>query len=194
MRIIVAFFAMSLAAKAMGQDSTSMEPKVRYYFSFTSGMMTGDKARSITYTATTAHGVTVGHNLRIAGGIGIDSYTEWQTMPVFAQVSYDVLQRKNTLFVQVSYGWSHAWMQRSESYYNVTETGGRIFSAMLGYRLAEGNVRIYVAAGYKAQLTSARYESPVDPASSVPFYFYRYSEKVDYMLERMVLTIGVGWR
>ncbi len=177
------------------QDSTKFVPKIRYYFNFTSGMMTGEKARSVTYTATTSHGVTVGPHLRIAGGIGIDTYEQWQAMPLFAQVSYDIIQTKNPIYIQTSYGWSHAWMQRDgTSFYKTTEAGGRMFSAMLGYRLAERNVRIYVAAGYKVQLASVRYDTPVDPTSSVPYPFYGYSQKVHYTLERLVLTIGVGWR
>lgn len=193
MRIIF-FLLLVISVEAFGQDSTTVQRKIGYYFNFTSGMMTGEKARSITYSGATTHGITIGPHLRIGAGIGIDSYEQWQAMPLFAQVSYDVLQHKNPLFIQTSYGWSHAWMQRSPSYYNTTEMGGRMFSAMLGYRLAEGNLSMYVAAGYKVQLTSVRYDTPVDPASSLPYSYYRYSEKVDYTLERLVLTIGVGWR
>jgi hypothetical protein len=191
---ITFFLLFAISLQALGQDSTSAPPRIRYYFNFTSGMMAGEKARSITYSGTTTHGITIGPHLRIGAGIGIDSYDQWQAMPLYAQVSYDVLQRKNPLFIQTSYGWSHAWMQRNPSYYNITEMGGRMFSAMLGYRIAEGNLRVYVAAGYKVQLTSVRYDTPVDPTTSVPYPYYGYREKVDFTLERLLLTIGVGWR
>jgi hypothetical protein len=188
----ILFLILSSSVMCVAQDSTTVEPRVHYYFNFMNGLMAGEKLREVTYTASTAHGITLGRYVRIAMGVGFDTYRDWQAVPVFGQVSYDFLRNDVPLFVQASYGWSHAWMQReSPGYSSWKGRGGAVSSAMIGYRLSQKRLKIYVGAGYKIQHMSSEFGLPAQgPDGS----FYPYTQRTDYKFERVFFTIGAGWR
>lgn len=180
-----------ISSEAFTQETQSQKGKIYYFFAINSGMLAGDKAKSITYTANTVHGVTLGDRLRVGAGAGLDTYQGWQTIPLFGQVTYDLIGTKNVVFVQLNYGWAHAWMQKQQWSPPTTEHGGRMFNSMIGYRISTGNVRLYAAAGYKFQSVSSWYDFSNDQPGR---YFYGRTEKTELNFERVMITIGVGWK
>lgn len=139
---------------------------VVYYFDISIGTVVGcadcPKRPEFTFATSTTHGVTLGRKARAGLGAGFDTYVGWQTMPLFASLSYDLLGTRNThaVFVQLQYGWALAW-------YNVPEfgpppadtNGGAVFATMLGYRVRYHNLHIAFSAGFRQQTTSITYES-----------------------------------
>ena len=124
-------------------------------------------------------------------GIGFDSYAQWQALPVFGNVHFDVLGTKNVTFIQVNYGWAHAWKQKTEGTPPTSARGGQIFNPMVGCRLAAGNLELYLAAGYKFQSTTTQYDYLFD--SSFQNY-YGSTRRIEQNLRHIVFTLGVGWR
>ncbi len=151
--------------------------------------------KSITFSANTVHGITIGKRLRVGAGIGIDSYRDVQTMPLFGQVSFDLIQFENgnSVFLQANYGWSHAWPQVQDGYVSNPTSGGKTHGLILGYRFAVGEMNISLGAGYKYQETRSSYQSPfvIDWASSI---YSPYSQVIDHNYERFTVMVGVGWR
>jgi hypothetical protein len=62
------------ALTASSQDSLTVSQKFKYFFTINTGFLGGERMKSLTFSANTVHGVTVGNRLRIGTGIGIDSY------------------------------------------------------------------------------------------------------------------------
>ncbi len=196
--ILLAVSLIAGSAQAQRKDSISKLQKPHYFFSFSNGMLIGKDARSITYTLNTVHGISF-RRLKIGVGIGLDTYTSLQTLPLFGQVTYDILDfkgSKNSIYVQGSYGWSHAWRTGQESgFYSLSDSGGKMITAMLGYRLDAGKVNLYFGAGYKFQSTASRYDyfpvySQPDDLRFAPSGGY--SQKTVGEFERLVITLGVG--
>ena len=66
-----------------------------------------------------------------------------------------------------------------------------MFNSMIGYRISTGNIRLYAAAGYKFQSVRSRYDFSNDQSGR---YFYGLTEKTELNFERVMITIGVGWK
>lgn len=177
------------ATSLSAQEATPVQKKIQYFFSVNSGLLAGEKrASAITYTASTVHGITIGKRLRAGAGFGFDSYSNWQALPLFGQASYDVLGKKNAVFIEFSYGWSHAWMQKEQWAPATTDQGGRMVNSMIGYRIASGTLRVSVTAGYKYQHVMSDYSYQYD------FFPTSYGYRAEENFQRLVLTVGLGWR
>lgn len=186
------FLLASLAVNA--QDSAGVR-KPHYFLTYTSGMMLGREqldATTVGFTTSLVQGVVLGR-FRAGAGIGYDSYTKWHTMPVYGQVSYDILGKGNALYLQVGYGYAWAW-RKPELYEPSAYSyeGGRSFTAALGYRVAVSEVRLHFTLGYKFQ-----------SATTVSTYYpYQYladagfaptsSTSIREDLNRVVFSIGIG--
>ena len=189
-RLVLIALLVLMTRAAFAQDSIPQKKNVHYFFTVNSGMLAGEtRMASITYTLNTVHGVAFG-KFRAGLGLGLDSYTDRQTLPMFAQVSYDILGKKNPIFIQAGYGWSHAWVIKPDWVSNMNAGGGKMFNAMIGYRINAGDLNISVAAGYKYQ------ETTVDNQNYYYYDFFRYgySDKIDTIYERLVFTLGIGWK
>lgn len=148
--------------------------------------MLGDQptGKSVSYTADLVQGVKL-KRLRIGLGIGFDSFARWQTMPLFGQVSYDVLGKKNVIYVQGSYGFAYARKLKEEWEAPSSDTGGAMLKAMLGYRINVENVRLNFAIGYRFQ--------NVNSSSDIwTFAPGDYTIQTREDINRLVFTMGLG--
>ena len=96
------------------QDSLSKR-KIEYYFQFQSGALIGctscSDGKQISFSGSTTHGIKIGRKLRVGAGVGLDSYFEWNTMPLFGSVSWDLIGKKNVLFVKNELWWSLSFVE-----------------------------------------------------------------------------------
>ena len=115
-------------------------------------------------------------------------------MPVFASTSYDLAGKKNALFMEVNAGWAKAWRADTQSdIYGGSSyqyDGGLMLNPMLGYRIASGDLRVYVAGGYRYQFIRAYYGWEYASMTMPTKYEYQ----MEHPYHRFVLNIGFGWR
>lgn len=177
--------------------------KVSYFFFIQSGALVGCKdctfKREISFSTSTVHGITLGNKLRIGAGIGLDTYQNWQTLPIFGSISWDLFgnKNKNALFIQFNYGWAKA---RENKYtfanYQIID-GGSMISTQVGYRIRYHDLRIALGVGSKYQKVSASYQ--------YPSYYYDYINNrsiegdlntvtLRESLKRFSLMMAIGWK
>ncbi len=190
-----------------GLTKKTIEPpepkrKSHYYFNFLSGTLIGNSGingeESATYSFTTTHGVRLGNRLSVGVGLGFDSYWGWKAMPVFGSLSYDLLGKKNRLFVQLNYGKS--WVKKAESQYEygtTTYNGGGMINPSLGYKIVYHDLRLYILAGFKMQKVNMYTEYPG---------YYSYANRLiaptpnssysntELSMNRAYFSIGFGWK
>jgi hypothetical protein len=188
------FLALLCSTGCLAQDSVSHSSGVRYFLAISNGLQSGEKGTSITTTSALVQGVTYGKRIHAGIGIGFDTYAGWQTMPLFGQLTYDLGGKKNVVFAQVGYGWSHAWTQRAPYTLPTNDQGGKMFSAMIGYRIPMEDVKLFIMAGYKFQSTESVYDYSPLAAVTYPYGYQGYSQRTEQNFERLVIAIGFGWR
>ncbi len=186
------------------RDSLPNDKPYGYFFNLQVGPLIGcsdcSKGKEITFTASTIHGITIGKKLRTGLGIGLDSYTEWHTMPIFGSVSWDVFGTKNTnaIFLQFNYGWSKPWRNKSREQYEYgfkDVDGGRMVNTQIGYRIKYHDVRIALSVGTKYQRVSANYEYP-------NYYYIQQGANqgasntrvIQHSMNRLQFALTVGWK
>ena len=118
--------------------------------------------REVSLSVATVHGITIGRNLRIGAGLGFDTYQNWQTIPMFGSISWDLIgnKNKNALFLQFNYGWSKVMPSLSTLSYYQQVDGGRMVSTQVGYRIRYHDLKITFGIGSKYQRVSASYAYP----------------------------------
>jgi len=177
--------------------------KVGYFFNVQMGTLVGcnncGEGRDATFSAATVHGVTIGKKLRAGAGLGFDSYANWQTLPVFTSVSWDLFGNKNkgALFLQLSYGWAHPWFVRNNLYNYYTSdpysgvSGGRMVNPSIGYRLKYHDVSVTIGVGYKYQRIFYKqyYGCPY-----CNIYVPSQDTEITQDMNRFQLLMGVGWK
>ena len=190
----------SKKSKSLFNAADTTETKF-YFFSIQSGFLfgcngcDGDKAPSSSFSA--VNGVKIGTKGRIGIGVGYDSYWRFQVLPVFAFVSWDLFGNRNTnaFFIQMNYGESLAWYQKSFQGYGYDETdGGRMISPQLGYRLRYHDINIALLAGVKMQRTFIHYQYPTWSWVSGIYQEGSNSYVVKQDMSRVAITLAVGWR
>ncbi|HTH57022.1 MAG TPA: hypothetical protein VL728_13320 [Cyclobacteriaceae bacterium] len=178
---------------------------IGYFFNVQMGTLIGcnncGQGRDATFTVATTHGVTVGRKLRGGIGIGFDSYANWQTLPVYGSLSWDLIgnRNKSALFLQMSYGWAHPWFVKN-NYYNYYTTdpftgvsGGRMLNPSIGYRLKYRDMNLSIGVGYKYQRIFYKADQfYICPACS--YYAPDQSMEVTQETNRFQVTMSVGWR
>ena len=184
-------------------DTIITDKKITYFFNLQVGSLIGcndcSAGKEITFTSSTTHGITIGKKLRTGVGIGLDSYYEWHTMPLFGSVSWDVLGTKNTsaVFVQFNYGWSKSWRNESHQGYGFESVdGGRMVSTQLGYRLKYYDLRISLSVGTKYQRVSANYEFPTYYYTEEGLWVQGSSSTrtIQESMNRLMFSLTVGWK
>jgi hypothetical protein len=185
-------------------DTATSKRFIGYFFNLQLGSLIGceDCAtdKEVTFTASTVHGVTIGDKFRIGGGIGFDSYYGWQTMPVFASASFDLLGTKNTnaLFVQFNYGASVPWRTEKQwDYTSVTGVdGGPMYYGMAGLRLKYHDMRISFTIGGKFQSVSSYFEIPTIyyDVNGIPVQGASSKTTIVESMSRLALGVSIGWK
>lgn len=185
------------------QDTITNDKLFGYFFNLQVGSLIGcnncSEGKEITFTSSTTHGITIGEKLRTGLGIGLDSYYEWHTMPIFGSVNWDVLGTKNTsaVFVQFNYGWSKPWLNETHREFGFKDVdGGRMVSTQIGYRLKYHDLRVSLSVGTKYQRILANYE--------IPTYYYTEegltvqgtssTRTIQESMNRLMFSLTVGWK
>ena|SRR5258707_1160964 len=190
------------------QEDEQSTKRVEYFFNVQTGTLMGcndcSKGKEFTFSAATVHGITVGKKFRAGIGLGFDSYQNWQTLPLFGMVSWDLIgsKNKNAVFVQLAYGWAHPWFVRDGAYSNYTSDpfagvrGGRMVNPQIGYRLKYYNLKLSMAVGYKFQ--QIFYKRPNYYYINCPtcdFYTTTLTSlDITQDMNRVQLVISVGWK
>lgn len=188
---------------AQAGDTTLKKRFVDYFFNLQVGSLIGCddciSEKEVTISASTVHGATIGEKFRIGGGIGFDSYYNWQTMPIFASASWDVLGTRNTnaLFLQFNYGWSMPW--RTEKTWEYGETGvngGQMVHGMAGFRLKYYDMRISFTLGGKYQSVSTYFETPTWYYDNNGNLVEGRSSRttIEESLRRFSMAVTIGWK
>lgn len=182
------------------QDSLSMR-KIEYYFQFQSGALIGctscSDGKQISFSGSTTHGIKIGRKLRVGAGVGLDSYFEWNTMPLFGSISWDLIGKKNVLFVEMNYGGALAsWRPIDYQEYGFQKTNaGKMYSYGLGYRIRYEKIRISMGVGRKTQLVTSYYEYPTYYWNNNNYVLGDPSRKtVKNEMSRLQVWLAVGWK
>jgi len=184
-------------------DSTASNKYIQYFFNVQVGSLIGCSdcisEKEVSFTASTVHGITVGDKFRLGGGLGFDSYMDWQTMPVFASLSWDLLGTRNTnaLFLQFNYGFALPW--RTEHLLEVGATGvdgGQMVYGMAGMRLKYHDLRISFSIGGKVQAVSSYFETPnfYWDVNGNPIQGTSTKTTIEETMKRLALTMSIGWK
>lgn len=193
-KYVITGLLLLLAATLHGQDSLRQH-RMLPFVSLSSGVLAGEHPQTgkiLTSTTSLSGGLKV-KQMRVGVGIGFDSYPEWQTMPLYGTIAFDLSKNTHGLFMQFSYGYAFAWMQENEFNRPSKEEGGRMLNPMVGYFLTTGSCRVGLSVGYKFQRVWARYDNQYNLASS---FWPRHGNQttVTQSIERVVVSLSVGWR
>ncbi len=188
--------------KEKAMDLRASNKAVEYFFNVQFGSLVGcndcGTGKDFTFNTATQHGVLIGKKFRTSLGLGFDSYLNWQTLPLFASASWDLIGNRNSnaLFVQLSYGWAHPWFVRTSqyAYFNTdpytSVDGGRMINPQIGYRLKYYDLKVALSLGYKYQQIHYRaFGNPNCPSCD----FGQYYEVIQDM-NRLQINMTVGWR
>ncbi len=194
--------------KQKPQEETQSSKSVEYFFNIQTGSLIGcndcGKGKEFTFSAATVHGVTIGKKLRAGIGLGFDSYQNWQTLPLYGTVSWDLIgnKNKNALFLQMAYGWAHPWFVRDGAYATNTSdpfsgvSGGRMINPQIGYRVNYYNLKLSIAMGYKFQ--RIRYTNVYYQYLNCPMCDYYTTQisttDITQDMNRVQLMMSVGWK
>ncbi len=192
---------------ASAQDSTAVNTlvksqKTEYFFYIQSGTLIGcnecSRGKELSFSGATVHGVKIGNRLRVGAGIGYDSYFDWNHVPAFGSVSWDLFARKNAFFIQFSYGGTlKSWKYSLYDEYGYQKsTGGQMMNPMVGYRIRYHEVSISLMAGYKFQRMATFYEYPSyywDPARGQVMGDPMTTE-INREMNRFMLSLAIGWK
>jgi hypothetical protein len=187
---IVLLLTTLLVHEVFAQDEIPQTSKARYFNSFLSGGLFGEKDKVTSFTFSTTHGIVL-NDLRLGAGLGYDSYQQWRIMPLFASISYDFAEiKQNNFFLMVAPGYAVS-SYRSLQYFESNFDGGRgwMLSSALGYRFSAAKWSIIMSLGYKWQRLEYTYASG--------FYYNPSGQpnltSVEEQLKRVVVQIGFGF-
>jgi hypothetical protein len=184
--ILLLFCALSFGLAAQDQDTTIR--KIPYTSQYMAGALIGDSDNGMDVSLTMMHGIRY-KRARFMLGFSYDEFREWKVMPLFATVSLDLNSKDNGLYVQLSSGHTFTrHMDTNNDYLRFRESGGRMLQPVLGYRIASGNWRMHVSAGYRIQRIF--YEQGERWWYEVPGY----DQRVRRDMNRVVFQIGFGIR
>jgi hypothetical protein len=177
--------------------------RASYFFTIQTGSLIGCKdcneGKEVSFTSSIIQGVSIGKKLRLGGGVGYDTYVDWQTVPIFVVASWDLFGNRNTnaLYFQFGYGWAKPWMNKISQEYGFKDVrGGSMINLQLGYRINYYNLRITFVAGTKLQQVSSYYEYP----SYYPSVTGRWvpgepgTKIIEEELMRIQFMMGIGWK
>lgn len=196
--ILVQFIGLTAHSQNLLQDSVRKK-RVEYYFQVQSGALIGcsscSNGKDVGFSGATTHGVKIGRKLRVGAGVGFDSYYEWNTVPFFGSVSWDLFGKKNALFAEFNVGgtlasWRHQYF---EEYGYANSKGGIMYSGGLGYRVKYDRIRISAGVARKTQIMTSYYEYPTYYWNNNDYIPGEPSKRtVKNEMNRLVIWIAVG--
>jgi len=184
------------------RDTVQNIKLIEYFFNVNAGTLVGchdcQVAKEPAFTASTIHGVIIGRKLRTGFGLGIDGYDSWTTMPLFGNLSWDLLGTRNThaLFLQGQYGWAYAWQIAPEQYGLKDNKGGQMTAVHIGYRFRYHDVQFALLVGAKKQYVFSYYEYPtvyVGPNGEL-IEGTPSRMSVKQTMDRLIISLSVGWK
>lgn len=200
--VMVGSICQVCAQSEMDSTELAAQKEFSYYFTIRSGAATGCKVcaagNHLALSVSTIHGFTIGDRWRLGAGIGLDSYEDWQTIPVFGSLSFDLFKLNDSRFyTQMVYGYSKALRNYEYSTENFKDgKWGLMVNPEMGYRVKRDNMSVSFFMGYKFQKISASY--------MYPYYHYNIdgtffpdggsTTRISMELNRLTLGIGVGWK
>lgn len=183
------------------KDTVKRSQFIQYYFQVNTGAsicldcLTG---KEFNFMISSVHGVTIGRKFRVGAGAGFESYPQWQTLPLFGNLAFDVFGTKNAhaVFVQGQYGWAHAWHDEQFEYNLKEVNGGQYLGSQLGYRIKYYDLRISFMLGYKKQTVSSYFEYPNwrTDENGLPILMDPNTLTIKRQMERFTITVGLGWK
>lgn len=171
-------------------QTDSLTRKRNYFNSFFSGTLMGcgecNSGKDFTFSFITQHGVKFKSGIKLSGGTGLDVYDNWRIFPLVAGFTFDKEKRTNGLYFHVNTGYAFGHYLKVSPWETGEEIhkGGFTINPMLGYRIGNEKLRVYVQAGYKYQ----------DASFSIDYTDFGYGYSRDYNLKRFVLQMGFGLR
>ena len=186
----------------MEGDTAALRKRINYFFTFGMGSMIGCNQCSGTgkvasFTTSTVHGFRIGKRLSLGAGIGFDSYENWKTLPLFGATTWDLFGKKNSVFLQLKYGYAYAWINNQAKEYGYkSDQGGKMVNPSLGYRISYGDMRLSFSLGYKFQRVFSNYEVPI--WNSCPYCAFvslpSQKKEVRTDMNRFVFDMTIGWK
>lgn len=172
-------------------QSDSLRQTPHYYNSFFSGALIGcgdcNSGKDFSLSFVTMHGLAFDSGIKLSAGLGMDVYTDWRLFPMLIGFTIDKEEKPNALYLHINAGYSvgrylkvSPWEQG-----DLTQRGGLTINPMIGYRIGNEKVRLYIQAGYKYQ--HAYYK--LDYAN----FGYPYSNSREYEISRVVMQMGFGF-
>jgi hypothetical protein len=187
--LLVYFACVSFFVAGQSVSSEPPKRKFTYFNSFLAGALGGESGKGTGLSMSTTHGVRF-KKIALGAGVGLDSYMDWKTLPVFGSVSFDFARIKsNALFLQFNGGYAEAWLVRDEELWmpEYRDYGGTMVSSLIGYRITKEKFSVYMLAGHKFQRAHSAYETEF--WSSFSTQFKRFIEED---MNRLVVQIGFG--
>jgi hypothetical protein len=188
-RLLIAFLCSNFVVAAQTPADEAPKKKLIYYNNFLAGGLLGEPGKGSGLTLSTTHGIRI-KRLSLGAGVGVDSYFDWKTLPIFGSVSFDFGKIKsNALFLQFNAGYAEAWLIENDDPWmpEYRDYGGTMVSSMIGYRITKERFSLYMLAGHKFQRAHSSYET--EPWSSFAPQFNTFVEEE---MNRLVVQIGFG--
>lgn len=203
---VIGCLLLALAGKVYSQDlridTLKSTKPVEYFFYLQSGALLGcnecSRGKEVSFSGATVHGIKLGKRLRLGAGVGLDAYYNWNNLPVFGSISWDLFAQKNAFFVLLNYGGTlTSWKYSPFDEYGYKECkGGRMVNPMVGYRIRYHDLSISLLAGYKFQKMSSFYEYPSyywDPVNG-QIVGDPMTTEMSRELNRFMISLAIGWR
>jgi len=159
--------------------------RAAFYHEFRTGLLFGED--QVSFAVHTLNGYQFNQYLGTGLGIGLNTFGDYLTMPIYATVKGYILDRKVSPFYFGDVGYGFAWRNNNNAdYYQVSNLkGGYYWQLGMGYQVNFFNSAFVMAIGYTNQNSQADYEY-------YPGYWggtnFEVSEK--RLLRRVSLTVG----
>lgn len=197
MRLFVLAFALLCGVHINAQSTRdSLRTfKIHYAGALLSGVQAGcvncSLSTKLTSSSYLINGVQLSKRFFTGVGVGIDSYEQWKTMPVFLHLSEKIAGRKNGLLIQLNTGYASAWLDKSiNNFPGIKQEGGWMIHPAITYQLQAEKWKIFFSAGYKTQRASYSYRNEWQTFAGGGYNAFEVTNE----LNRVVLQIGFGWR
>ena len=184
--LLVLVIGLSCFSACAQQDSAVSN--TRGFISLYSGTLLGKNRTGPSFCTAMTAGLR--HNrFNVGVGLGYETYTTWELLPVFSSFGYDFIARRNyALFFQAQAGYATARTSPPvESGFKYKSEGGYFWHPLVGCRLQQGKTMLYFSVGYKFQ--DLAYEQI---PTWIDLGWGGTKTKVDMTLQRLSLQMGIG--
>jgi hypothetical protein len=187
MKLLLAITFILLAASSGKAQLTAIDAKQRFSSINLVGVGSGQYGESV--AVQTINGLSKG---RWFGGVGIGlDYYVYRSVPIFADVRYELIPKANALFIYADAGINTPWLkdiQKNRSGWPTTYKSGLTYEGGLGLKLKGKNKRAFLlSCGYnfsqlKEIVRSVNWLGP-DRTERKDYYDNRY--------RRVLLKVGI---